>query len=134
MARPPGGELEGGRLVKTGVPQLQSDELGPPDDAPDVPPELEPEPPPELLPELELPLDPELPPKLEPPPEAEPLALEPLPEPEWSPALPVLGPHEKARQTVMAAATKDASVIAVVRERLIPILSRLLPPAAQNGA
>jgi hypothetical protein len=79
----------------------------------------------------ELPFDPEPVPELEPPLDAEPLELGPLPEPERSSALP---PHEKTRQTAMAAATKEASVIAVVRGRLTPVLSRLWPPAAQNGA
>jgi len=33
----------------------------------------------------------------------------------------------------VAAATKEASVIGVVRERLTPVLSRAGPAAAQNG-
>ena len=104
-----------------------------PEPLPEFEPPLEPVLPPTELPELDEPvppLEPEVvPPEL--PLDAEPLELEPLPDPEPSPALPVLEPHEKT-QTAMAAAPKEASVIAVVGERVILVLSRLGPPAAQD--
>jgi hypothetical protein len=131
----------------------------------DVPPELEPEGPPELLPVPELPVEPELllepVPPLEPelplpelpeldepvpplelevvppelPPDAEPLDVEPLPDPEPdpSPVLPVLEPHEKTRPTAMAATIEEASVIVLAGDRVIVRMLRLNRPAAQEG-
>jgi hypothetical protein len=101
---------------------------------PDLEPLLEPVLPPPELPALDKPVPPLEPEVVLPelPLDAEPLELEPLPEAERSPALPVLEPHEKTRQTAMPAATEEASVIAVVGERVIPVLSRLEPPAAQD--
>jgi len=75
------------------------------------------------------PLEPEdVPPEL--PPDPDPLEPEPLSEPE--PATVTLEPHEKIRPRTMAAAPEEASLIALVRERVILGLLRLRHRAAHG--